>query len=1097
MNGASPWEPVAAASAAPGDIGRSAPRPSGDGPSAPPDPGDGRPDQLGDSGIVAGISAAVHKPFVDAWGRYDADVWQSIRRTLEDAAAAHERALDSVAIAGTEDASARDGEREELAGKGNRDASAGGAERNVPGVSGVLARYRNVVSRDVIEPVRVVLAGSNAATMLEESLTAAARRARASLAELPAIVQAPASRLPDGRPSGVGPIRAIKRAAARLIGPVVWRGRLRRVPVARLARQHLDQVVLRAQADAFRRSRRDRTEWLGRLERAWAEWAAVVLPPLPAAGERRPPGDPASEMDPQDEIVGIHRAAGAALQAELRALIDEGEPASGGAGSADFPHLEELLAASVAVAGTFAADPPSSRPGPGRQRELAVQWDARAEGAAARLELYQSLVAIRWSADGLLTALRKDWSRAVRRVDDVLAEIAAELERGGERARRLSADEEVPTPMIEAERKRTDVALARIQGALPTAEALFDALTAAVEESIHGLDAVREQVPATLALHDIPPPGHPPRQPASDPRSVRLREAFLQAFDTLRRERMRAAPSAIRETMHRIRSEVADLREVSEYGYEAAVAEARDGRDPDTPHPTVLVVNGLTRAGAKAAAARELLREALVAAERGVAIEIATGSRRMIEQVTADRVTAGYLEARTYLAAAFVRLWRRARRLSSRAGGRAAAVVSWALGLLRPLSASMGLGPPLQTVVGRREHSLAHADEYPPALPVVYRRLFSLEPLADARLLTGREDALAAVATAWTRRATGEARSLVVIAAPGVGMTSFLNVVTGRLSAEAPGGIRRRFTTRVRAEAHLAKSLARWLGLGETDDLDLLAHRVLEAPTESVPAFAVLEATEHLHMRAPAGSRLFERLLTFMSRTESRVFWIAAMTSTAWQLAEKRAPAFVHDIERITLGELSPEALRQAVLARHRLSGLPLRFAEPRDGRAALRRRARQLRGPDKQEQLIETDYFQRLHRAAQGSPRLALFHWLRSADFTSTAGSLVVQPPSMLDSGTGNLDRTQSFALKAILDHGTLTSDEYCEIARTSGPESLHILRSLEECRVIERVPATAGEKPVAQKVAGNSSAQPRYRIRPLMIGAVGAHLRSRNILH
>ena len=75
------------------------------------------------------------------------------------------------------------------------------------------------------------------------------------------------------------------------------------------------------------------------------------------------------------------------------------------------------------------------------------------------------------------------------------------------------------------------------------------------------------------------------------------------------------------------------------------------------------------------------------------------------------------------------------------------------------------------------------------------------------------------------------------------------------------------------------------------------------------------------------------------------------------------------------------------------------------------------------------------------------------------TAGSLLVQPLTTLDSGIENLDRTQSFALKAILDHGTLTVDEYCDVARTAGPESLHILRSLEEFRVIERVGDAATE--------------------------------------
>lgn len=1024
------------------------------------------PVTMTDADIVASISAAVHEPFAEVWRRYEANVWLPIRRVLEEAAAAHRRALAALAVDGGQEAPE------------------------------ALAQYRDAVSDDAVEPLRAALAGRAAATALEESLASAADRARASAAELPAVLQAPASRSPSASVSGVGIIRAIKRAAARVLGPLVWRGRVRRVPVARLARQHLDQSVLRVQANGFRASQRGRAEWLGRLERAWAEWTAAVLQPVVPADASLPSANSAAE-DPRPNGPRAHRAAGARLQSELQALIDEVERAAGSAHSVDFRQLEESLAASVAVAGTFAADPPSSRPGPGRQRELAAQWDAWAEGAAARLELYRGLVSMRRDVEGILGELRGDWSRTVGSADAVLADVAAELGRSSERAAGLSPGDEDLASILEAERQRTDAALEQLQGALPEPDTVFETLTAAVEEAIHGLDEVRERMPGALALHDIPAPGDPPRNPGADPRTVRLRETFLHAFDLLRRERMRAAPSAIRDAMYRIRSEVAELREVSGYGYEAAVAEAGDRRDPDAPHPSTLVVNGLSRAGTKAAAARELMREAQSVAEQRVAAEIGRGSRQLIEQATADRMTAGYLEARTVLSATLVRAWNRTRRLSAQAASAGAAAVSWALGFLRPLSARMGLAPSAGDVVDRRDHSLAYADEYPAALPVVYRRLFSLQPLVDARLLAGRENTLAAVERAWARRAAGEARSLVVIAPPGVGVTSFLNVVTSRLSEGAPGGVRRRFTTRVHSEAHLARSLAGWLRLGEAGDLDALADRVMEAPPGSVPGFAILEATEHLHMRAPGGGRLFERLLTFMSRTESRVFWIAAMTSTAWQLVEKRAPAFVHDIERVTLGDLSPEALREAVLARHRLSGLPLRFAEPHDGRALLRRRARRLRGSGKQEGLIESDYFQRLHRVSRGSPRLALFYWLRSADFASTAGSLLVQPLSTLESGIENLDREQSFALKAILDHGTLTSDEYCEISRTSGPESLHILRSLEECRVIEKVQAAAREKSSVEEAAGDNGAWPRYRIRPLMIGAVAAHLRSRNILH
>ena len=129
----------------------------------------------------------------------------------------------------------------------------------------------------------------------------------------------------------------------------------------------------------------------------------------------------------------------------------------------------------------------------------------------------------------------------------------------------------------------------------------------------------------------------------------------------------------------------------------------------------------------------------------------------------------------------------------------------------------------------------------------------------------------------------------------------------------------------------------------------------------------------------------------------------------------------------------------------------------------------------------MEKDYFQRLHRAAQGSIREALFHWLRCAEFVSKEGALLVQPIEPLPSLAGALDLEQSFALKALLDHGTLTVDEYAEVARVSLEEARHTFRTMREMEVIE---ATAKRRE-------------RYRIRPLMTGPVTAHLRSRNILH
>ena len=329
--------------------------------SLPPSDSETGPGASSDAEIVAAISAVLYEPFAEVWRRYQHDAWLPLRRTLEAAVATHERALTDVSR----------------------------------------GRYERAVAEDIIAPLRAALSGSTAAASLEASLASTADRARASLARLPPSLEAPLARpLGAQRVSGA-PIRAIKRAFARVPGALRPSGRVRSVPVARLARQHLDQVVLRAQARAFRASQRDRAAWLGRLERAFADWIALVI---------EHPHDASSEgADAPADRPSRHLAAAAALQSELEALATEVTRAPGRERGDDFTHALESLRGSVAVAGTLAADPPSSRPLPGREQELARRWDHRADGTAARLELYRSLLVLR---DGA----RRDFARSARRL---------------------------------------------------------------------------------------------------------------------------------------------------------------------------------------------------------------------------------------------------------------------------------------------------------------------------------------------------------------------------------------------------------------------------------------------------------------------------------------------------------------------------------------------------------------------------------------------------------------------------------------------------------------------------------------------------------
>ena len=1008
-----------------------------------------------DREIVEQISAVAHAPFREVWRRHEREYWLPVRRALEAGLAAHDPALADVAAAPSGD----------------------------PDAAEAIAHYLRAVAEGVLSPVRAALDDPGVAASLEASIARAAADAAAAADQLPAQAEAPLSptALRGGPGLGLGLWTTLKRVCARALRPIVWRREERKVPVARVARRHLDRVVLPHQARALRDSQRLRAVWLADLERAWSEWLLVVL--ASAGGEVAGAGS------------GVPKA-GERLERRVRALT-EGVPLSPGrAKGEDLDPSEATLRAAVAIAGTFVGGESVIPAGAGRTpraAEKARRWDRRAGESAARLELCGTLLDAWDDIRGIRRDLTAGWRDAVRGIDAVLSDIEACLDRGRKRTVRLAGRGPGLARDLKRAGKQTVDDLGAVEGRLQDPARLLAALTRDADEALKRVEAAASRMPESLILRRIPPSGVPVRRPGGGGRAVRLRDAALQAFDARRSLRIRSAPSAVSEAVARAHLMVAELREVSAYGYEAAVAELSE-RGSAAADPVQMVTDGLDRAGEKVEAARGLLFDALTDAIAQANTEVARGLDHLLRRATADPVTAHYLAARTRAATEAAGFRERWQARVSRAGSGVSGVLRAVMGRLWPVRRALGIGTDVQSRAERRARTLAFADEVPGNLPVVYRRLFSFEPLDDPRLLAGRDGAVAAVLAAWHRRGTGDARSMMVIAPQSAGVTSFLNVVARKLGGEGgegpPGGdrsgiVRHTLRERVREESGLAGWLAGRLGIEGAPDLDSLAGRVLDAPEGSLPQAVVLEGAEQLHMRVPGGGRLFERFLTLTALTESRVFWVLSMAASAWQLAEKRSPAWVADIERVVLNALSPDELKRAILARHRLSGLPLKYVESRTGHEMLLRRTRSLRGTDRHRRLIEADYFQKLHRASLGSIRLALFHWLRSADFRTVEGSLLVQPLDVPPPFVDAIDVEQSFALKAILDHGALTVAEYCEVARGSPPEGRHLFRTMADLRVIEAVP---GSPPAPE--AG-------YRIRPLMNGPVAAHLRSLRVLH
>ena len=775
-----------------------------------------------DGEIAARISAVVHDPFRELWRGHEADSWAPVRRAIAQGVAAHVEALAELAAA------AADPQHMEPAGP-------------------AVAQYRLTVSREVLEPIRAALRDSGVAGRLEAALAETATRVDAAAEGLPALVRAPVSRSALAPGAGMGPWSAVKRTCARVLRPLVWRHETHDVAVSRVARHHLARVVLPRQARSFRNSQRGRAEWLGDLERAWSAWRSSVLGPkrrASAAADARP-----------DEDVAACLEAGGKLEQVLRALADRTSPAPGGARAAeDLERCEGVLLATVAVAGTFVANDAGDVDPPPLDRRIASRWDRWAGETGARLDLYTGLLDARRDIDGIRGTMLASWARSVQAVDAGLRKLEARLAKGRERAERLAAEPAGLPEALKSEQSRIVAELSEVEGALQDPARLLRALADAADNALRSVEATGTRLPGVLIVHRVPAAGAAIRRPPGPGHPVQLREAALQAFDALRAQRIRRAPYTVSEAMGRVHAAVAELREVSAYGYEAAIAELSEGGADAAASPHLPALNGLSRAADKVEVARRILFDALSAAQARGRAEFDEGLEHLFQRATADRLTGRYLDARAHVVTEATEDRERWQSRLTRAGRRFSAAVRLARGRLWPVRRALGIGTGLVDRAELRERSLASVEEVAGKLPVVYRRLFAFEPLTDPRLLAGRDEELDAVMAMWARWKAEHTRSLVVIAQPGAGVTSFLNVVAGRLCKEAPQGIREVLRERVRDEAGLAGRLGGWLGLEPAPDLGALARRVLAAPPGSLAPHVVLEGIEHLLLRIPGGA---------------------------------------------------------------------------------------------------------------------------------------------------------------------------------------------------------------------------------------------------
>ncbi len=375
-------------------------------------------------------------------------------------------------------------------------------------------------------------------------------------------------------------------------------------------------------------------------------------------------------------------------------------------------------------------------------------------------------------------------------------------------------------------------------------------------------------------------------------------------------------------------------------------------------------------------------------------------------------------------------------------------------------------------------------------LPLVYRRLFSMDPVVDPGLAENRDDDLRSLRQVLDRWKNGTGSGLVVVHAPlGAGRTSFLRLVDSAVEDELTA-VRISLDSRVQTESELATLFAGSLYPEENFAGDLAAlEALIQQRTPERSTVVLVDNLEMVLFQSPGGAALLNQLLLFWIRTDDSVAWCAASSTLAWQFAEKTASSSARLAIPLKLATWSAETLQDLVLKRHRRSGVSLEFADPNEPSPIVGQRLKRAKTKQDAQRILSSEFFDALFKIAGQSPTRALFEWVRAGTFSEDGDLLVLDSIQPLSFGyLEQFGDDIAFTLRSFLLHNVLTVEEHARLFRTSKENAFMAFETLLSAGLIEALDPVHG-----------AAIEPgvRYRLRRLVLEPVMRSLQERRFVY
>ncbi len=330
-------------------------------------------------------------------------------------------------------------------------------------------------------------------------------------------------------------------------------------------------------------------------------------------------------------------------------------------------------------------------------------------------------------------------------------------------------------------------------------------------------------------------------------------------------------------------------------------------------------------------------------------------------------------------------------------------------------------------------------------LPIIYRRLYKVEPVSDMDLFVGREFEYEAIKSSYQNMMNGRSSSTVIVGEKWGGLTSLINYVIDNMNFEYPI-IRIRPKEKYYRMDKFHQFLAASLSVDHISEQQELIETIKKFTTKKI---VIIEDIQHMYLRSFDGFEALRSLIEIIYQTQDQIFWILTCTQYAWNYLVKSFQINDYFHKVLMMKPMTNEEINSVIQIRNQIGGFKIIFIPPEEVKE--HKKVKSL-SEEEQQKMFEKRFFKKLNDFASSNISMALIFWLLSTKNVTDDHIVVGDFDNPDQSFIQVMTQTRIFILLALILHDGISLEEISEVNNQTSDDLALQISSLQEDGIIIR---------------------------------------------